>query len=382
MLPALLLLVASWVLAQDSPAPEPPKTVVVAQDDSGDVRGDDHTAILEAIERLGAGGGTVEIRPGHYWFRHTVYLPTGVHLVGEPGVRFAQPAPKLVTAPAKAGSLELALDDVTGIAPGTALQLLPPAGEKTFDGLATMIQFAMIADVSEAGVTLQTPLPFDVPPDSRFGYPFKMVWARGSSDVSVTGIAFDGGKREGVPMPGHHQRTAIWIDSLFSKREGPVKPPAANAVVRACSFENFYGRGVALYNAVDCTIQSCRFAHLADEAIDFDHYCYRCRAIGNEITDALWGVAINDGSDCVVESNHLTDCDVGITIWWLPALDPKGLNERNVVRGNFVHGSREALSVLKNANHNLIEDNFLEGAVHIVENTNTSVRNVVRGGSR
>ena len=34
-------------------------------------------------------------------------------------------------------------------------------------------------------------------------------------------------------------------------------------------------------------MRGCRFAHIADEAIDFDHYCFRCKAIGNSIEDAV-----------------------------------------------------------------------------------------------
>lgn len=384
MLIALFLAVASFAPGpQATPAAGPaprfaePVRLVVASDGSGDFQGSDHTTIQGAIDALPATGGTVVIRAGQYWVRHTLRLRSGVHLVGEPGTELRQPAPKLVTTAAQAGDTRLVLDNVVGVAAGTALQLLPPEGIETFDGLATMIQFVVVTGVDEHGVTLDRPLPFAIQAHSRFGYPFKMIWASQVTDVSITGIAFEGGKRAGMSMPGHHQRSAIWVDSLYSKREGPVQAPSSRASVRACSFRNFYGRGVAFYNVVDSEIVGCSFVHINDEAIDFDHYCYRCKASGNEIIDALWGVAINDASDCLVEGNHLRDCDIGITIWWLPALDPTGLNEHNIVRGNFVRGSRQALAVLKNARRNVLEENFLEGAVIVVESDNQLAHNTI-----
>lgn len=366
------------------PGSDPPARVVVAQDGSGDVQGTDHRALIEAIERLGPDGGTVLVRPGRYWSRHTVFLPSGVRLEGESGAVLATPSPKRVAADAASGATRLELSDTVGLAPNTALQLLPPEDLATFDGLSEMIPFVLVTAVDATGVDLDRPLPFDVPAKSRFGYPFKMIWAGETENVEVVGLTFDGGKDDSIPMPGHHQRTAVWIDSIYSKREGPMEghPPNADASVRGCTFRNLYGRGVACYNAVRCEVLACRFAHVADEAIDFDHYCFDCRAVGNEIEDALWGVALNDASRCLVADNHLWGCDVGITIWWLPAVPPEGLNEENEVRGNFVYGSREALTVLKNAHRNVLVDNVLEGAFVVHEEDNQVEGNDHLGSGR
>ncbi|MEX1023761.1 MAG: right-handed parallel beta-helix repeat-containing protein [Planctomycetota bacterium] len=383
----VVCLIAAWAAAsvtlatpsepQADAAADTPQRVVVAQDGSGDVNGDDQRALQAAVDRLGPGGGTVVVRPGRYWSRASLRVGSGVRLEGEPGALLQLPSPKRVTVAAAAGARRLVLSDTEGIAPDTALQLVPPEDQTTFDGTSEMISFVLIAAVDEEGVDLSEPLPYAIPPRSRFGYPFKMIWASRADDVSITGLAFDGGMREDLPMPGHHQRSAIWIDAHFSKREGPIHEPVARASVRACHFTNFYGRGVAFYNAVDAEVVACRFRNINDEAIDFDHWCFRCRATGNEISNALWGIAINDASDCVVEHNFLRDCDVGITIWWLPAVPPEGLNENNVVRGNFVYGSREALTVLRNARRNHLLENVLQGAFHVVEDDNLIERNTL-----
>ena len=79
-------------------------------------------------------------------------------------------------------------------------------------------------------------------------------------------------------------------------KDGPLQPPSQRVTVRHCVFRNIYGRGVALYNTTDSEIVGCLFRDVADEAIDFDHFTYRCRAVGNDIRRAVFGVTINDGS--------------------------------------------------------------------------------------
>jgi hypothetical protein len=184
------------------------------------------------------------------------------------------------------------------------------------------------------------------------------------------------GAQTAVVMPGHHLRSAIWFSARYSYDEGPIAPPSSNIAVRHCTIMNCYGRAVAFYHTTDSEVVGCRISAINDEAIDFDHFALRCRAIGNWIDGATIGLELNDASHCVVRHNTIQRVRIGAKIWWYSKFDPEGLNEHNVIEHNTIGPVEEkAIFIGRNCHNNRVAHNFLSGDVSVVEASNIVVAN-------
>ncbi len=358
-------------------APEEARpTISVRQDGTGDFNGSGSRTLQDALNSLIKTGGTVEFGPGRYVITATVFVPAGVTLRGCEGALFALPAPVFVAEPAAKGATELALTSTEDFVGVSLVQLLPPIGEEFFgDGETLDYRFTPVVRVEGKRLHLATPLQQDIPVRSRVGYSCKLFKTTADGNAVFEHMSFDGGRIASVPMPGHHLRTAVWVASPFQYEVGRTAPPVPNVTVRNCIFRNLYGRGVAFYNAVDCVVEGSVFEHIDDEAIDFDHFCERNRAIGNDIRDVFWGIVLNDCVDSVVEYNNIDGCLIGVWAWWYHLIPKEGLNVRNIVRNNTIRGAKEAaLHFDRECTGNIVVDNLIEGKVVFVEKGNT-VRN-------
>ena len=373
--------------AQETDAAVERPTLHLRQTAPADVVGADDAALQAACDRLRKTGGTLVIGPGRHVIRRQVNLPPDLVLRGEPGAILAQPSPVLTARAAAAGSRELELAGAHELAAASLVQLLPPVGVELFpDGKSAFLDLQRIERVDGASIALRDALPFEVPAGSRVGYPTKLLMAPAVGRVTIEGLAFEGGKLDAIPMPGHHQRCAIWAAAPFGYGEQRLGPPGTGVVIRDCQFRDWYGRAIALYHQVDGRVERNVFERIADEAIDLDHFVERFEVRDNLVRDALWGISLNDASRCLVEGNRVEGGDIGIWIWWFDGLQedgsfkipPAGVNEENVVRGNTVHGTaRASIRVDVNCRRNLIERNEVDGEIEVIEPENT-VRDNVR----
>ena len=365
---AILFLPATAVAAPQ----EKPRTISVRQDGTGDFNGNHERVLQEALNSLRPDGGVVEFGPGRYVLHATVFVPPRITLRGTPGAVFALPSPVLVAEPAAKGATELVLESTRDFASRTLVQILPPSGDEFFaDGETRDLRWSPVMNVEGDRLILAEPLALDVPKGSRVGYSNKLFKTTAEGRVVFEHMSFDGGRVASIPMPGHHLRTAIWSSAPFQYGEVPTHAPSREVVVKSCIFRNLYGRGVAYYHTVDSLVEASVFEGIADEAIDFDHFCYRNRAIGNEIRDAWWGVVLNDASDCVVEYNNIDGCKIGIWAWWYKEIPREGLNRNNVVRHNVVRNPSEAaIHFDRFCSANTIERNFVQGEVVVLEGDN------------
>lgn len=365
------------IAALSSQAQGPP-TITFRQDGQGDFNGADEKALQEALNSLVETGGTVVFGPGRYVLHGTVFVPAGVTLRGCEEALFALPAPVFLAEAAPKGASELSLTSTEDFVERSLVQLLPPIGEEFFaDGVTRDYRFTSIVRVEGNRLQLATPLQQDIPARSRVGYSNKLFKTLPGGNVVFENMSFDGGRTEAVPMPGHHLRTAVWVASPFRYGVGIIAPPTPKVTVRNCLFRNLYGRGVAFYNAVDCSVEGNVFEHIADEAIDFDHFCERGRAVGNDIRDVYWGIVLNDASDNLVEYNNVDGCKIGIWSWWYKEFSKEGLNERNHIRHNTIRGATEAaIHFDRFCTKNIIESNFIEGTLTVLEEDNTVRDNI------
>jgi hypothetical protein len=309
--------------------------------------------------------------------RRSLQVPSGAVLRGSEGTVLRMPAPTTTSASAPAGARILTLANAGEFVPETWAQILPPVESEFFgDGKTPSLDLVRIARVADSRLELVEPLPLEVPSGSRVGYALKMIQVAQSGNAVIENLTFDGGAVAEIPMPGHHQRCAIWASARFGFGEERLGPPGEKVIVRHCVFRNCYGRGVAFYHIVDSAVEGCIFENIRDEAIDFDHFCERDRAVGNDIRDSIWGIVLNDASRCVVEFNRISGCEVGIFGWWYEKTPKDGINEENVIRQNLVRAcSKAPIHFAKSCHRNSIEQNFVEGEILVEESDNTVAGN-------
>jgi hypothetical protein len=387
MSPRALFLAAVWIAACAGPrgalqegsalAPERP-TLHVRQAAPADVVGDDDVAIETAVKRLRKTGGTLVLGPGRYVVRRQIELPPDLVLRGEEGAILRLPSPALTAAPAAQGSSALEVEGAHEFAAEVIVQVLPPVGSEFFpDGKTPSLELQWLEHVEGARLVLRQPLPCEVPAGSRVGYPTKVLLLPEAGRVTVENLEFEGGKLDAIPMPGHHQRCALWAAAAFGYGEERLGPPGSAVVIRECAFRDWYGRAIAIYHHVDGLVERNSFERIADEAIDLDHFVERFTVRDNLIRDALWGIALNDASRCLIESNHIEGGEIGIWVWWWHQTPQQGVNEENVIRANTVRGAtRASIRVDVTCHRNLVEENTVDGPIEVVEPTNTVRANV------
>ncbi len=361
-----------------APAPQPAPaggsgpTVTVRQTGAADVLGNDDVALAAGLERLRASGGTLVIGTGRWVLRRALFPPKDVVLRGEEGAVLALPTPALTRVEAAAGTHELELVDAHEFAGDTRVQILPPVDRQGFADGSTALELRPLARVEGRTLVLTEPLPVTVPAGSRVGYPHKLLWLDKLGRVTIEDLAFEGGRKSAIPMPGHSQRCAIWASAPFGFEEKRLGPPGTGVIVRRCRFSDWYGRGVAFYNHVDGVVEDCRFERISDEAIDLDHFVERFRIARNQLADVLWGIVLNDASRNVVEENDISGCDIGIWSWQYELTPRQGINEENVIRGNTIRRARDkAILIDKACVRYVIQGNEYEGELVVVESENT-----------
>ncbi len=358
--------------AQEPKEKERP-TLIVRQAAPADLVGADDVVLKAACDKLRGSGGTLVLGPGRYVVRRSIVLPANLVLRGEPGAVLALPSPVLTAAAAVAGSKELALAGVHEFAGDVLVQILPPVGTEFFsDGITQKLELQLVERVEGQRLFLSGGLAFDVPAGSRVGYPLKILQTHKDGLVTIENLTFEGGRIESIPMPGHSQRCAIWASSPFGYGEQRLGPPGREVRVRHCRFTDWYGRAIALYHQVDGLVEGCLFERISDEAIDLDHFVERFRVVGNDVRDALWGIVLNDASRSVVEYNRIQGGEIGIFSWWWRETPRQGVNEENVIRFNVVRGTREAaIDLRETCVRYVVEHNFVEGEIKVVEPDNT-----------
>ena len=329
---------------QVTSAQEPPgRTLTVAQDGAGDFNGTDEKPILEAIAALGADGGIVTLKPGTYLIRSKITPRGGITISGSSETTLKLPSPVLTTAEAAKGATSIAAADTSEFAPGTVIRILPPRGAETFPDSEEKQLKMTVSQVDPDSIVLEEPLTCAIPENSRVGYPNNVFEIRTpEKGVTIENLVIDGGRIADIPMPGHVGRCGLLAHGSYSYEGGPTGPPIEELRVVNCHIRNCYGRAVAMYQVVKSEVRGCLIEDIADEAIDFDHFVYHSRAVGNEVRNAVTGVTITDGSYCIVEHNRFTDSGEGVTIWWWHMCPQEDIDIENVIRHNFVFSPKRA----------------------------------------
>jgi len=179
----------------------------------------------------------------------------------------------------------------------------------------------------------------------------------------------------------HTYHCAVKVSGPYSYERGPTGPAVEHFRIANCTIKNAHHRGVAFYSVCHSGVYDTRIENTAAEGIDFDHFCYHCEAVGNDLRNCR-NIELNDASYCLITRNKMTRCSAGIVVWqWCKQ---GGLNVHNMIVGNHIVESRsDGIRCQTGADHNMISRNTVKNArgtgIVVAGVQNTIVGNAVEG---
>jgi polygalacturonase len=311
----------------------------------GDVRGDSDKAIQAAVDYVARlGGGTVEILPGTYRFRNSVFLASRVRLTGH--------GAETVLVKEAAAATVLAEDSDWY---DQEVTLKDPKGFQLGDGIClrskgTVIKRTLVAR-DGARFKLDRPLRSNVwigaAKDGTVAETlFPLLSGENLEEVRVENLTFDGNRGANGLLDGNYAGCAWFQD-------------CRRVTLRGLDARNYHGDGLSWQICHDVLVENCRSRNHSGLGLHPGSGSQRtiirnCRLDGNDIGIFFcWGVRGG-----LAEGNVLTGNRVGISI---------GHHDTdNIVRGNTIAGSgltgilfRPEKDAAAAGHRNVIENNVL-----------------------
>ncbi len=312
---------------------------------AGDIRGDSDKAIQAAVDYVARlGGGTVEILPGTYRFRNSVFLASRVRLTGHGAetvlVKDAASATMLAE-DSDWYDQEITLKDARGFQLGDGICLRSKG---------TVIKRTLVAR-DGARFKLDRPLRSNVwigaaKDGTTAESLFPLISGENIEDVVIENLTLDGNRAANGLLDGNYAG-CVWLQDC------------RRMTLRGLDARNFHGDGLSWQICHDVLVENCRSRDHSGLGLHPGSGSQRsvirgCRLEGNDIGIFFcWGVRGG-----LAEGNILTGNQTGISI---------GHHDTdNVIRGNTITGSgktgilfRPEKDVEAAGHRNLIERNLL-----------------------
>ncbi len=320
---------------------------------TGDLRGNSDRVLQAAVDYLARmGGGTVNILPGTYTFRNSVFLPSGVRLQGS--------GPETILTKIASETVKLAEDSDWY---DQEITLEKAAGFRVGDGVVLKTKNAGTGSIDVIKRTLV----------ARSGNRFKLndgirknLWLSGNStcsslfplltsertaDVVVENLVLDGNRKNNSNLNGNYGG-AVFLQDCNRYRFKNVEA------------RNYNGDGFSFQICHDVVIENCYSHDNADLGLHPGSGSQRPVIRNNKLERNgigifwCWGVKFG-----LAEGNRIVDNrNYGISI---------GHNDTdNIMRNNQIIGSGKVGILFRNdsrgkdfwANRNLIENNLIENS--------------------
>lgn len=217
----------------------------VGQND-GDVRGNDHRAIQAAVDYVAhLGGGTVEVLPGEYTLRNSVFLRSGVRLVGAGAdTVLYKPASHRTELAADSDwyDQEITLADASRFEVGDGVCLVT---KNPHNGATDVLKRTLIAR-SGNRFKLDRPLRknYWLMGDSTAASLYPLVTAENATDMAIENLTLDGNQRENDNLNGNYGGAIFFQD-------------VARVTIRNVEARQYNGDGMSWQISHDVTVESC-----------------------------------------------------------------------------------------------------------------------------
>jgi hypothetical protein len=331
---ALLLSLAVFTAATATPAPratsgddvaEPQwkeKLTIRVGQNQGDLRGDSDKAIQAAVDYVARlGGGTVEILPGTWRFRNSVFLASRVRLTGHGAQTIIIKEPSLSTELAEDSDWydqEITLKNAEGFRIGDGLCLRAPSAryvvKRTItarDGTRLKLDRALRDNLW---------LSKDKPPTASTLFP--LLSGENIEDIVIENLILDGNGANNDNLDGNYAG-CVWLQDC------------RRVIMRNLEARNYDGDGLSWQICHDVLVERCHSHHHTGLGLHPGSGSQRstireCRLEANNIGIFFcWGVRGG-----LAENNTLTGNVTGISIGHR--------DTDNTVRGNTIKSSTGA----------------------------------------
>lgn len=327
------------------PAWQEKLTVTVGITD-GDIRGESDKSIQAAVDYVARlGGGTVEVLPGTYRFRNSVFLASRVRLLGHGAETVLMKEPSVSTPLAEDSDWydqEITLKNADGFRIGDGICLRAASAQY-------VIKRTLVAR-NGARFKLDRPLRSNVWLDSKREATaetlFPIISGENIEDAVIENLTLDGDRAHNALLDGNYAG-CVWLQDC------------RRITMRGLDARNYHGDGLSWQICHDVLVENCRSHGHSGLGLHPGSGSQRtvirhCRMDGNDIGIFFcWGVRGGLAHDNTITGNR-----VGISIGHR--------DTDNIVRGNSISGSRDTGILFRNekdagaAGHrNLIENNTL-----------------------
>jgi hypothetical protein len=271
-------------------------------------------AAVDYVDRLG--GGTVHVLPGTYMMRNSVFLPSGIRLMGSGDDTIITKIPS-ITVPLAEDSdwydQEITLADASGFRVGDGVLL---RSKNPHSGSTEVIKRTLVARSGnrfKLSDGLRENLWLSGKPTASLLFP--LVTSERTSDVVIENLALDGDRQNNENLNGNHGGCIFLQD-------------CNRYTIRGVTTRNYNGDGISFQVCHDVRVENC---HSHDNA----------------------GLGVHPGSGSqrpIILSNRLERNGIGLFWCWGVKY---GLAEGNHVDGN----SRYGISIGHNDTDNVMRNN-------------------------
>jgi hypothetical protein len=280
-------------------------------------------AAVDYVARLG--GGTVQVLPGTYRLRNSVFLQSKVRILGSGADSVLVKEPSAATRLTVDGDhwdQEITLADPRGFQVGDGVRLVSkdPYGKGT-----NIVQRTLVA-ASGHRFKLDSRLQerFHLAGDPQIATNFSLLQCTNVAGVVVENLTLDGNK-------AHNEM----IDrGAFD--DGSIRLDGSNRItIRQVTVRDFYCDGIVWGISHDVVVESCRLQDGARLALHSGSGSQRSIVRGNRVQRSAEGIYFCWGAQHgLYEKNVIEDCSYGITIGHR--------DSDNLIRDNDIRRSRVA----------------------------------------
>jgi len=291
----------------------------------GDIIGNNDKAIQAAVDYVvRLGGGTVQVLPGRYTLRNSIFLRQGVRLLGsgEESVLFKQPSHETTLADDSDWyDQEITLQDADGFEVGDGIIL---ETKNPHHGGADVLRRTLVARSGnrfKLDKALRSNFWTAMTPSVSSRFP--MITAEETSGFVVENLALDGNRENNANINGNYAG-ALWFQDCSDIR------------LAGLNVRDYNGDGISFQICHDVTVENCTIHNNADLGIHPGSGSQRPAMRNNNVSGSnigiffCWGVKYG-----LAAGNSIAECNYGVSIGHH---DDENLVTNNDIRSSLING--------------------------------------------